>query len=137
MTESFWQKKERREQERQAWLDGLVPGDTVAIARYSRFGGGREFFEAIVLRRTKTLIITEGRYAREERFRADSGQEQGSRYGGMELVPMTDAIRAEMRAAKNRERFAKIINRNRELDDEQIAAMLEAYDRVTDREKAV
>lgn len=127
---------QKKQDEHREWLDSLKPGDTVAITRYSRFGGGRWFFETVVLRRTKTLIMTEGQYSGECRFRADSGLEQGRRYGGMELVPMTDDVRTQMRAAANRQRFANITHNHRNLNDTQIAAMLEAYDRVTEADKA-
>ncbi len=120
---SFFERQEAEASERTKWLDSLVAGQEVSLAHDAEVGK--------VVRRTATQIIIEVRSS-ERRFNAKTGCQIGgasfSRY--TRIVPLTDQLRAEARAKRNRHRFGSITYRSTSLTDAQIAAMLDAYDQL-------
>jgi len=103
------------------WLESLAPGDEVAIFE----GGWREPYRlAKVARLTSTQVIVDDRG---RRFRKVGGVEVAKSYTPR-LGPVTDEIRAKIKAVHNRSRFKLLTYREEKLTDEQIAAMLSAYD---------
>lgn len=117
--------------EHKEWLDSLKPGDEAAI-----LGGGwrRRYEIATVLRRTKTQIIINSSSHHEARVRADTGILIGRRLGGIEKL--TDQMREQIKAQSRRYRLAVLTEKVQSLTDAQVSAMLEAYDRVTETDKA-
>jgi hypothetical protein len=84
-----------------AWLDGLKPGDEVAVD----VGGGMgcRWHLVRVTRRTPTLIVCAyPGSAREDRYRAESGMAlTRDRWNRRHLVPLTDEIRAALQRASD------------------------------------
>lgn len=122
---------QKKQDEHREWLDSLKPGDEAAI-----IGSGlrRNYEIAKVTRRTKTQIIIKSSSPYEVRIRADTGFVIGSSYGRIEKL--TDRMREQINAQSRRYRLAVLTREIRSFTDEQVSAMLEAYDRVTEADKA-
>lgn len=117
-------------EERSAWLQSLKQGDEVVTPGCGT--PGRLTYQAPTIgcidRITKTQIIVGENTFRERRYRIADGGQIGSSHHNDKIVPATDQMKAEIIAAEKRIRFTSLPPK--ELNDAQIAAMLEAYDRV-------
>lgn len=122
---------QKKQAEHREWLDSLKPGDEVAI----RGGGWRRNYEiATVLRRTKTQIIIKSSSPYDVRIRANTGVVIGNGYRCIEKL--TDQMREQINAHDRRCRLYRLTCKISDLTDEQVSAMLEAYDRVPGADKA-
>lgn len=102
-----------------AWLDGLKPGDKVAMLEGR--ARGRCWHVLTVVRRTATQIVCRGPSGYEIRARAADGTEVGSRrWEHLELY--TDSIRAEIRRARDIAALSAI--RWSSLPDETLSAVV-------------
>lgn len=112
------------------WLKGLKKGDEVATpSSGSRNGITYQAPKVMRIDRiTATQVIVGEKTRGERRYRlADGGMVGGSRFND-KIVPVTPKLKGEVVVAENSRRFSELSPKT--LTDAQIAAMLEAYDRV-------
>lgn len=120
-----WAKQQQILEERKAtWLKSLKEGDEIA---YFRLGHTETH---IISRITATQLITSGG----ARFRRKNGRKVGSE-SSREIQPLTDAIRAKIKARENRNTLESLVCQVR-LSDEEIAVMLDALASLREKQAA-
>lgn len=115
-------------EEQKAWRQNLKEGSGVLITWRGVF---RNQSIGIVQRTTATQIIVHNETGQELRFNKSHGHFVGDSYR-MAISPITDAARAQIRNAKNREKFSSLVYRIDSLTDDEITVMLAAIQELRD-----